>query len=255
MKKIVLTAAATLALGLAACTPAANDAGNNATDVNATDIETDIDVNGAAIGRQRRRRHEQHRQRARQRRQCRRQHGERRRQCRVRRRQRRFERRQLRRAAQAERKGRVPPARGPFYLRPRYGKLAGDSANGRSHDEEIWCHGRVARLRRAGRRLRREDDGSPTAAENAAAQQYLRSARHLADSLSGGPAPATARPVPSTSFNGRATGVANPVRRRPRTGWAACPCPDQPGEPGSATKRAGESPPRPFSFDVEPAGL
>jgi hypothetical protein len=49
MKKIVLTAAATLALGLAACTPAANDAGNNATDVNATEIETGNDVNGAAL--------------------------------------------------------------------------------------------------------------------------------------------------------------------------------------------------------------
>lgn len=49
MKKIVLTAAATLALGLAACTPAANDAGNNATDVNATEMETGNDVNGAAL--------------------------------------------------------------------------------------------------------------------------------------------------------------------------------------------------------------
>ncbi|HEX9946128.1 MAG TPA: hypothetical protein VGA98_01170 [Allosphingosinicella sp.] len=48
MKKIVLTAAATLALGVAACTPANNDAGNNATDVNATEMETGNDVNGAA---------------------------------------------------------------------------------------------------------------------------------------------------------------------------------------------------------------
>jgi hypothetical protein len=48
MKKIVLTAAATLALGVAACTPAANDAGNNATDVNMTEMETGNDINGAA---------------------------------------------------------------------------------------------------------------------------------------------------------------------------------------------------------------
>lgn len=49
MKKIVLTAAATLALGVAACTPASNEAGNNATDVNTTEIETGNDVNGAAL--------------------------------------------------------------------------------------------------------------------------------------------------------------------------------------------------------------
>ncbi|MGZ8295680.1 MAG: hypothetical protein ACXWU4_00770 [Allosphingosinicella sp.] len=49
MKKIVLTAAATLALGVAACTPAADDAGNNATDVNATEMNAGDDVNGAAI--------------------------------------------------------------------------------------------------------------------------------------------------------------------------------------------------------------
>jgi hypothetical protein len=49
MKKIVLTAAATLALGLAACTPAANEAGNNATDVNSTEMNAGDDVNGAAI--------------------------------------------------------------------------------------------------------------------------------------------------------------------------------------------------------------
>lgn len=49
MKKIVLTAAATLALGLAACTPAANDAGNNATDVNMTEVNAVEDVNGAAM--------------------------------------------------------------------------------------------------------------------------------------------------------------------------------------------------------------
>jgi hypothetical protein len=49
MKKIVITAAATLALGLAACQPANNDAGNNAVDVNATEIEADTDVNGAAL--------------------------------------------------------------------------------------------------------------------------------------------------------------------------------------------------------------
>ena len=49
MKKIVLTAAATLALGLAACTPAANEGNNTATDVNSTEIETGNDVNGAAL--------------------------------------------------------------------------------------------------------------------------------------------------------------------------------------------------------------
>ena len=49
MKKIVLTAAATLALGVAACTPASNEAGNNATDVNATETETGNDIDNAAI--------------------------------------------------------------------------------------------------------------------------------------------------------------------------------------------------------------
>ena len=49
MKKIVLTAAATLALGVAACTPAANDAGNNAVDTNVTETETGNDVNGAVL--------------------------------------------------------------------------------------------------------------------------------------------------------------------------------------------------------------
>ena len=49
MKKIVLTAAATLALGVAACSPANNEAGNNATDVNATEIETGNDIDNAAI--------------------------------------------------------------------------------------------------------------------------------------------------------------------------------------------------------------
>ena len=49
MKKIVLTAAATLALGVAACTPSNNDAGNNATDVNTTDMNAGDDVNGAAL--------------------------------------------------------------------------------------------------------------------------------------------------------------------------------------------------------------
>ena len=48
MKKIVLTAAATLALGVAACTPAANEAGNNAVDTNLTENKADVDVNGAA---------------------------------------------------------------------------------------------------------------------------------------------------------------------------------------------------------------
>ncbi|HEX8448213.1 MAG TPA: hypothetical protein VF652_01360 [Allosphingosinicella sp.] len=49
MKKIVLTVAATLALGVAACSPANNEAGNNATDVNATEVNAVEDVNGAAI--------------------------------------------------------------------------------------------------------------------------------------------------------------------------------------------------------------
>jgi hypothetical protein len=49
MKKIVLTAAATLTLGLAACSPANNDHGNNATDVNATEMNAGDDVNGAAV--------------------------------------------------------------------------------------------------------------------------------------------------------------------------------------------------------------
>jgi hypothetical protein len=48
MKKIVLTAAAALALGVAACTPAANDAGNNVVDTNITENEASVDVNGAA---------------------------------------------------------------------------------------------------------------------------------------------------------------------------------------------------------------
>ncbi len=48
MKKIVLTAAATLALGVAACTPAANEAGNNVVDTNVTENGADVDVNGAA---------------------------------------------------------------------------------------------------------------------------------------------------------------------------------------------------------------
>jgi hypothetical protein len=48
MKKIAITVAAALALGVAACTPAANDAGNNATDVNATETEAGNDINGAA---------------------------------------------------------------------------------------------------------------------------------------------------------------------------------------------------------------
>ena len=49
MKKIVLTAAATLALGVAACSPASNDHGNNSTDVNATEMNAGDDVNGAAV--------------------------------------------------------------------------------------------------------------------------------------------------------------------------------------------------------------
>ncbi|HEX8621328.1 MAG TPA: hypothetical protein VF718_05095, partial [Allosphingosinicella sp.] len=48
MKKIAITAAAVLALGVAACNNTANDAGNNATDLNATETEAGNDVNGAA---------------------------------------------------------------------------------------------------------------------------------------------------------------------------------------------------------------
>ena len=48
MKKIAITAAAALALGVAASTPANNDAGNNATDVNATETETGNDIDNAA---------------------------------------------------------------------------------------------------------------------------------------------------------------------------------------------------------------
>jgi hypothetical protein len=58
MKKIVITAAAVLSLGVAACGQSGTDHGNNATDVNATETETGndidnagnaaIDVNGAA---------------------------------------------------------------------------------------------------------------------------------------------------------------------------------------------------------------
>jgi hypothetical protein len=47
MKKIVLTVAAVAALGLAACTPAANE-GNNAVDLNATENAAEVDVNAAA---------------------------------------------------------------------------------------------------------------------------------------------------------------------------------------------------------------
>jgi hypothetical protein len=49
MKKIVLTAAAVLSLGVAACGQSGNDHGNNATDVNATELNAGDDVNGAAI--------------------------------------------------------------------------------------------------------------------------------------------------------------------------------------------------------------
>ena len=48
MKKIAITAAAVLALGLAACTPSSDTAGNNATDVNATETETGNDIEASA---------------------------------------------------------------------------------------------------------------------------------------------------------------------------------------------------------------
>lgn len=49
MKKIALTAAAVLALGVAACTPAADDNANNATDINATETEAGNDIDNAAV--------------------------------------------------------------------------------------------------------------------------------------------------------------------------------------------------------------
>ncbi|HEX6375159.1 MAG TPA: hypothetical protein VFZ91_05520 [Allosphingosinicella sp.] len=48
MKKIAITLAAVAALGAAACTPSSDDAGNNAVDVNATEIEAGNDINAAA---------------------------------------------------------------------------------------------------------------------------------------------------------------------------------------------------------------
>jgi hypothetical protein len=50
MKKIVLTAAAALALGVAACTPSGDDHGNNAVDTNVTENEVGNDIDGAANG-------------------------------------------------------------------------------------------------------------------------------------------------------------------------------------------------------------
>ena len=48
MKKIVITLAAVAAFGVAACTPAADEAANNVTDIEATDNEANLDVNLSA---------------------------------------------------------------------------------------------------------------------------------------------------------------------------------------------------------------
>ena len=48
MKKIALTLAAVASLGVAACSGADDSTGNNAVDTNATETETDLDVNASA---------------------------------------------------------------------------------------------------------------------------------------------------------------------------------------------------------------
>lgn len=48
MKKIAITLAAVAAFGVAACTPAADEAANNVTDIEATDNEANFDVNVSA---------------------------------------------------------------------------------------------------------------------------------------------------------------------------------------------------------------
>ena len=48
MKKIAMTLVAVATLGLAACNPSTDEAANNAVDINMTENEADVDVNGAA---------------------------------------------------------------------------------------------------------------------------------------------------------------------------------------------------------------
>ncbi|HEY5724089.1 MAG TPA: hypothetical protein VIT45_17405 [Allosphingosinicella sp.] len=48
MKKIAIALVAVATLGVAACDNSANEAANNAVDVNVTENDADVDVNGAA---------------------------------------------------------------------------------------------------------------------------------------------------------------------------------------------------------------
>jgi hypothetical protein len=48
MKKIAFTLAAVASLGVAACSGATDEAGNNASDINTTAIETETDLNASA---------------------------------------------------------------------------------------------------------------------------------------------------------------------------------------------------------------